>query len=293
MPRGTDAPESAIVGSTFKGPIISSQRSWTIGPCVSHLLSCKKPCCNWKHSQFAWGHRVWTASSSSWSAPRLENGQRSRRGQWPSCLVSVLSVVAQHETHFKTTFWGGRMEEVHGGLPRFKLPVLWNNLQRADFDFGHSSKSIFRVTELGFLLASNIQIKDPAIGFSQGAKYKLMGTATIQLRIAQHQIDDHLCLMIVGRSWALMQTVKVSELQEGGAATNCASSKDSFGGCTWRQPCQCPRFIKPTCLSVTAYANNLITKNYISKHLCRMQEELVSVSRRIEESWISPGDGSL
>lgn len=162
-----------------------------------------------------------------------------------------------------------------------------------DFDFGHSSKSIFRVTELGFLLASNIQINDPAIRFSQGAKYKLMGTATIQLRIAQHQIDDHLCLMIVGRSWALMQTVKVSELQEGGAATNCASSKDSFGGCTWRQPCQCPRFIKPTCLSVTAYANNLITKNYISKHLCRMQEELVSVSRRIEESWISPGDGSL
>ena len=143
------------------------------------------------------------------------------------------------------------------------------------------------------LLASNIQINDPAIRFSQGAKYKLMGTATIQLRIAQHQIDDHLCLMIVGRSWALMQTVKVSELQEGGAATNCASSKDSFGGCTWRQPCQCPRFIKPTCLSVTAYANNLITKNYISKHLCRMQEELVSVSRRIEESWISPGDGSL
>lgn len=175
---------------------------------------------------------MWTASSSSWSAPRLENGQRSRRGQWPSCLVSVLSVVAQHETHFKTTFGGGRMEEVHGGLPRFKLPVLWNNLQRADFDFGHSSKSIFRVTELGFLLASNIQINDPAIRFSQGAKYKLMGTATIQLRIAQHQIDDHLCLMIVGRSWALMQTVKVSELQEGGAATNCASSKDSFGGCT-------------------------------------------------------------
>ena len=92
-------------------------------------------------------------------------------------------------------------------------------------------KSIIRVAELEFFLAS-IQIKDPVIRLSQGAKCELMGTETIQLRLAQHQIHDHLCLMIGGRSWALMQTLKASELQEGGAATKRASSKDSFGGCT-------------------------------------------------------------
>ena len=86
-----------------------------------------------------------TASSSSWSAPRLANGQRSRRGPWPSWLVSVLSV-SQHKEHFKTTFGGGRMEEVHGGLPRFQLPAVWNNLRRADFDIGH--KTVFMLTSV-------------------------------------------------------------------------------------------------------------------------------------------------